>query len=275
MYSIPEMIIFDYGQTLIAEEKFNAIKGDKTLLDLAIKKPEFITAEKIQEIAEELSNDIGEIFGAKDRNNHKLEMSHYAFNRYLYEYLDIEFSVDHEELEWQFWNSAAPGKPTKNIEVFLKYLYKKGIRTAVVSNMMNSTQSLIRRLNELLPNNHFEFVIASSDYMYRKPHRRIFELALKKAKLSPDKVWFCGDNLVCDIEGSYEAGMTPVWYPAYIDFDYKIDTTVPFICVNDWSELLKIIDSKISKEDSQTITEDWTTIQALSSETCLASPNIS
>ena len=249
MYNIPEMIIFDYGQTLISEEKFDALKGNKALLDIAIKNPNTVTPEQVQELANGLSKDIGEALNSKNRSNQKLEVSDYAFNKYLYEYLEVEFSVDQSELEWRFWNSAAPGKPTKNVEILLDYLYQKGIRTAVVSNMMNSTESLTRRLNELLPNNYFEFVIASSDYIFRKPHRRIFELALKKANILADKVWFCGDNLVCDVEGSYHVGMKPIWYPAYIDVDDKVTTKVPYMQVNDWNEIVDIIEIQTKQEN--------------------------
>lgn len=63
-----------------------------------------------------------------------------------------------------------------------------------------------------MPDSRFEFVIASSEYMVRKPNPRIFRLALQKAGLSPDRVWFCGDNVRADVEGAHAAGLFPVWY---------------------------------------------------------------
>jgi len=57
---------------------------------------------------------------------------------------------------------------------------------------------LTNRINEFLPNNNFEFIIATSEYIFRKPHKRIYELALKKANLEAKDVWYCGDNAVCD-----------------------------------------------------------------------------
>jgi putative hydrolase of the HAD superfamily len=68
------------------------------------------------------------------------------------------------------------------------------------------------RLQEVLPNHKFEFILATSEYMYRKPHRRIFEFALQKAELKPEEVWYIGDNYECDIEGAKNAGLFPVWY---------------------------------------------------------------
>lgn len=249
MFSIPEMILFDYGQTLITEERFDPIKGNQALLNIAVKKPEGLSAEQVQELANQLEEDIRDACMAEGRDDRKLDISAAAFNNYLYEYLGVEFSDTESELEWLFWSESAPGRPTHNIERLLDYLYKKGIRTAVVSNMMNSSNSLKRRLDELLPENHFEFVLASSDYMFRKPHRRIFELALEKAKLPADKIWFCGDKLVCDVEGAYKVGMKPVWYPTYRYPGYEDFTTVPYMEIRDWEEIIEVIDQQTRKEN--------------------------
>jgi putative hydrolase of the HAD superfamily len=242
MASKPEMIMFDYGQTIIAESNFDPLRGNSTLLKYAVKNSNNITAAQIQELADSLSKEINDVFSVQGRSYQKLELTDYAFDKYLYEYLEIEFSLTPPEMEWVFWSNAAPGNPTKNIERVLEYLYQTGIRTAVISNMMFSTQSLRRRINEILPKNHFEFIVASSDYMFRKPHPRIFELALKKEGISADKVWFCGDNLYCDIEGAYYAGMKPIWYPAYIDSDYGVHTVVPYTQIDDWNQLIELIE---------------------------------
>ena len=61
------------------------------------------------------------------------------------------------------------------------------------------------RFDRLLPNNHFEFIISSSDYMIRKPDKRLFEIALLKSGLTADKVWYCGDSIYCDVNGAHNA----------------------------------------------------------------------
>lgn len=248
MYTVPEMILFDYGQTLVAEEKFNPLAGNAVLLNIACCNPNHVTAQQVQALADSLSSEIDGSYTEQDRNRKNLEISCYAFDRYLYEYLGVGFDKSHAELEWLFWSHSGPGKPTKNIELLLDYLRQKGIRTGVVSNMMNSTESLKRRLKELLPKNHFEFVIASSDYVFRKPHKRIFELAQRKAGLPADRIWFCGDNQICDIEGAYLAGMKPIWYPAYIDSHTPAMAKVPCVTVNDWIELIEMIELQTSSD---------------------------
>lgn len=76
----------------------------------------------------------------------------------------------------------------------LDYINENGIRSAVISNLIWPGIALTERLNRLLPNNRFEFVMTSSDYFMRKPNRILFDIALQKAGVSADKVWYCGDN---------------------------------------------------------------------------------
>lgn len=91
------------------------------------------------------------------------------------------------------------------------------------------------RINRLLPENAFEFVITSSNYIYRKPNKRIFDLALEKADLQADEVWYIGDQYECDVKGSFNAGLMPVWYTGAIDMPYAEDKNI--LTVKTWSEL--------------------------------------
>jgi putative hydrolase of the HAD superfamily len=241
MYQKPKMILFDYGQTLITEEKFDPVKGNKALLKHTKSNPNGVTALQIQELADTLSSEIGNALVGEGRSRNLLEVSNYAFNRYLYEYHNVEFTKSSEELAHIFWDNAAPGRSTENIEKLLKHLQEKGIRTGVISNIMFSTATLTNRINELLPDNRFEFILASSEYIFRKPHRRIFEMALAKAKLSAEQIWFCGDNPICDVEGAYNAGMKPVWYTACMDGDAGMLPVVPHLKIDDWEELIHML----------------------------------
>ena len=99
-----------------------------------------------------------------------------------------------------------------------------------------------------LPENKFEFIIASSEYVYRKPHKRIFDLAIAKSGLSPDEIWFCGDHTVCDVTGSHNAGMFPVRYDnksAANLWAGPDDIKLPFdhLYIKDWDELIEILDN--------------------------------
>ena len=160
----------------------------------------------------------------------------------MYDYFGIEFDLTQNEMDRIFWDASAPGKPVENIELLLNFLHEKGIRTGVISNLSYSGETLKNRINTLLPNNHFEFIIASSEYMFKKPHKRIFELALRKANLVESKdVWFCGDNVIADVEGASLCGMKPMWFKGALR-EEKYTPIVDYIEINNWIELKKLLE---------------------------------
>ena len=75
--------------------------------------------------------------------------------------------------------------------------------------------------------------------MYRKPNKRIFDLALEKADLQADEVWYVGDQYECDIVGARNAGIFPIWYQGAIDApcDEKKDVTI----VKNWQEFRRLL----------------------------------
>ena len=235
----PKMILFDYGQTLLSEETFDGVKGTEEVLKYATKNKQNMTAQEVQKLANELNDDIGR-YDAKTSHLYQFEIHNFPFQKYLYEYAGIELSISDFELEKVFWDYAAPGEATPNIENLLEYLHKEGIRSGVISNIACSGKALNERINRLLPNNHFEFIIASSDYVFRKPHKRIFDIALLKAELNAEEVWYCGDNILCDIEGASKCGIAPVWYTGALQ-SKQPETKVDYLHISNWIELIDLL----------------------------------
>lgn len=218
----PKMILFDYGQTLVAEQKFSGIKGTEAVLQYAVKNKYNLTAGQVQEKASELNRELGR-FDPKKRHLFQIEIPNTMFIPYLYESLGIEIALSNAELDTVFWNASSPGAPTEGIEDFLEYLKEKGIRTGVISNVVYAPSAVAERINRLLPGNAFEFILASSNYIFRKPNKRLFDLALEKADLKPEEVWYIGDQFECDVRGSLNAGLIPVWYRGAMDMPYTTD----------------------------------------------------
>lgn len=181
MFHVPEMILFDYGQTLADEGDYDPVRGNHAVLGMAVSNPRNISPEQLQDAAD-------------------------------------------------------------GIEKLLAYLHDRGIRTAVVSNMMKDTRTLTERIDELLPDNHFSFIMASSDYLFRKPHPRIFEMARAKAGLPADKIWYCGDNLICDVKGAAGVGMKPVWYTPYAKKGQEAPEGISYMTINHWEELIRLLE---------------------------------
>ena len=230
----PKMILFDYGQTLVNEVSFDGVKGTEAVLKYAVKNKYNKTAEEVQNYANQLNKEIGR-FDPEKRHLFQYEIPNYMFTRYLYESQGIEIDLSPEEIDNIFWDAAAPGIPTNGIDEFLTFLEHQDIRTAVISNISYSGNAVIKRINDCIPNNDFEFIIATSEYLYRKPNRHIFELALEKAELTSDEVWYVGDQYECDILGAKNSGIFPVWYIGATNSEYESKDDI--LTINKWDEL--------------------------------------
>ena len=238
---IPKMILFDYGQTLIAEQKFDGVKGTEAVLQYAARNKYHLSAEQVQAKANEINREYMEEmhsigrFDPEKRHLFQIEIPNTMFTPYLYESQGIEIALSNSEIDTVFWNAAAPGMPTEGIKEFLGYLKNKGIRTGVISNICYDFSVVAERINRLLPENAFEFIITSSNYIFRKPNKRIFDLALEKAGLEPDEVWYIGDQYECDVKGALNAGLLPIWYIGAIDLPYTEDINI--LTVKTWNEI--------------------------------------
>ncbi len=235
----PKMIIFDYGQTLVNEKIFDGLKGTEAVLCEATKNPNNISAEEIQRLADELNKEIGR-YEANFEKQTALEIHNHIFQNYLYEYFGIEFIKSPSEVESIFGNAALEAEPTKNIKVFLEFLENLKIRTSVISNISFSGDMLKSFINRHIPTNKFEFIIASSEYIFRKPNKRIFELALRKAELNPCDVWYIGDNAVFDVDGAVDSNIFAVWYKGAIDKSNIYTPKRNCLEISDWCELIDL-----------------------------------
>lgn len=232
----PSFILFDYGQTLVKEGAYDGAKGYDVILRRATANPNDVTGAQLQEDVEALNRELGR-FDPATRHKRLTEMPEESIFRWLFAKHGVAFDCDLRELELPFWNAANPCEPTDGIADLLDFLKEEGIRTGVVSNLSFCGETLRERIAGCIPNADFDFVISSCDYLFRKPSRHIFEAALAKTGVIADRVWFCGDQFVPDIEGSTSVGMTAVWYKACLRYDQECRMTDGGIEISDWEEL--------------------------------------
>jgi HAD superfamily hydrolase (TIGR01549 family) len=92
----------------------------------------------------------------------------------------------------------------------LKKLVDSGYRLGLISNAGDDqdVQQLARNFGL---RSYFDFILTSAACSYRKPHPRIFELALANWYLLPAEAVMVGDNLSADVQGAQKAGMFGVW----------------------------------------------------------------
>lgn len=238
----PEMIIFDYGYTILYEPNANAENGNRAIYKYIKDNPDNVGFEVFNKACLEMFAEIKAKRGT-------LEIHEHHFLRLLCDYLNITISVSADEAERIMWNGISEGAVMPYVPEMIDYLNKNGIRTAVISNICFSGTALAERINRLLPCNKFEFVLASSEYIFKKPHSLMFEIALKKAGLTADKVWFCGDSIFCDVNGAHKCGMFPVLYegstaeenPSIRD-NIDMEITFDHLHIHHWRELITVLE---------------------------------
>ena len=237
------MIIFDYGRTLIYQPNYNISNGNKAIYPYIDRNPRNISFEEFDRSNIELFEKI-----KKERGKY-LEIPEHNFLRLFLEYMDISLSVSLEEAEIIIMNGISQGAVMPYADIMLDYLNAKGIRTGVISNNCFSGAALKEQFDRLLPGNRFEFVLVSSDYIFRKPHSMMYEIALQKSGLTADKVWYCGDSMENDIYGANGVGMFPVLYEGRTEDEthflsnqsHRDTPDFEYLLIHDWREMMDIL----------------------------------
>lgn len=106
----------------------------------------------------------------------------------------------------------------------LEYLSDKGYRMGVIANQSLGTEE---RMVNLGIRQYFECILASAELGIAKPDRRIFELALDTADVSPENAVMIGDRLDNDIYPAMELGMGTVWVKQGFAVYQQLDTSRP------------------------------------------------
>jgi putative hydrolase of the HAD superfamily len=92
----------------------------------------------------------------------------------------------------------------------LEKLEANGYRMGLVSNA-GDDQDVQQLASRFGIGRYFDFILTSAACSYRKPHPRIFELALSNWYFLPSEAVMVGDNLDADIRGAQSAGLYAIW----------------------------------------------------------------
>jgi putative hydrolase of the HAD superfamily len=105
------------------------------------------------------------------------------------------------------WASCHHFEMYDDVADVLRTLHARGFKIGLISNTQRCLASFERHfaLEGL-----FAVALSSADHGYMKPHRSIFEAALRGAGVRADESIMVGDSYAHDIEGARSAGMRAV-----------------------------------------------------------------
>ena len=80
-------------------------------------------------------------------------------------------------------------------------------KLGLISNMDKLGSEL---LNEFKLSEYMDICVTSKEANVEKPDPQIFNLALSKLNIKPEEAIYVGDQILSDVEGASNSGMTPV-----------------------------------------------------------------
>ena len=223
-------VLFDFWDTVVISE-FSNEAANCGCFEYVTKNPNGVTGHQVTQAYKQYFDEL--------RAQNPINGPEFVFeqlNTIIDQRLGLTYGISYLEREYVFIKKGHSNlRIPPNLEKLLAYLKAHNYRIGIVSNTIMHSATQIRVLKELYHPYPFEFVVSSSETVWRKPDVRIFEVALKKLGLKADEVLFVGDNFEADVEGSLAAGMQPVYYNRK-----EIPATHPVKCleIHDYQELL-------------------------------------
>jgi putative hydrolase of the HAD superfamily len=121
----------------------------------------------------------------------------------------------------------------------LEALQTMGLKLSVVSNTFLPAATLDRHLRHFDILRFFPVRVYSSETIYRKPHRRIYQSALDKLQVAPDEAIMVGDKLREDVKGPGKLGIKGIFKRGQVNIAQKVPADVAVI--NRIAELPELI----------------------------------
>ena len=111
-----------------------------------------------------------------------------------------------EELSFLYDYERVCNKRRPNMVETIKELHGMGLKLGIISNII-STSFVPHMLNEYDIARYMSCVVMSSQAVFRKPDRRIFDIALDELDVAACESAYVGDTVSRDILGARNAGM--------------------------------------------------------------------
>jgi putative hydrolase of the HAD superfamily len=118
----------------------------------------------------------------------------------------------------------------------LDYLANKHYVLHLITNGFNEVQHI--KIDQSKLGHYFKTITTSENAGYNKPHKKIFDFALKAAGAVANESMMIGDNLEADIEGALSGGIDAIWFNI---LEEKNTSTLKFYEIKDLKTLCEIL----------------------------------
>ena len=194
-------IIFDMGETLVHNIDMDFTKSLEYLFESSkhcnVKKDVFI------EGGMKILNDI-----FNERKELEFKMIEYI--KLLIDFYDLVYDKTIEELEEDFAFKSCKIEFVENSLQILQYFKNKNYQLILLSNTSFSRNVVVKMLDKMV--DFFEHIIVSSETVFRKPNKYIFELGIKFSKNSIENIYYIGNDYYYDVFGSSNSNINSIWF---------------------------------------------------------------
>ncbi len=206
-------VMFDLGNTLMhanAPDMWPAVirRGNQALMDYLCNQG-ILT--KRESLITEFNQRLRQYYAERDQ--YMIETSTFLVLKELLSdkgFAKVSDSTIRESLDEHYAVTQKNWKLERDTIPSLKALRKGNYKMGIISNAGDDrdVQQLVEKFNI---GEYFELVLSSAACGYRKPHQRIFELALEYLNTRANEVAMVGDTLDADVQGANQMDMYSIW----------------------------------------------------------------
>ena len=198
-------ILFDRGETLVHFGETNYEAGQNVILS-SVRPPDALERAAFDKFEDEFFEKI-DVY----RHQANLECNLLHYYELLSRYFGIQFDKSHEELCRQYHLAAENISPLPGAQKALAALKRAGFLLGLVTNTSLPHSVIKEEFERLALYDYFDTVVCSSEIVFRKPDRAMFDVALRNLKVAPQDAMFVGDSYHADVVGANNVGMKTVW----------------------------------------------------------------
>lgn len=203
-------ILIDLGKTILTNEDFSFKRG----LIAIYENFDFIKIDTNLESYLKKADEYMYLYHKRDITNIEIPFKKYI--SLVLKSFNIT-SYDEDLVEYTFLKHAMIDNLMPNVLDFLNYIKSINIPIIIVSNSSLSKKALSNELKSMNILHYFTDLISSSDILYRKPSKEIFDYAFDEIKkyipnVNKSEIIYIGNDYKLDALGSFNAGLVSYFY---------------------------------------------------------------